>query len=170
MAYLHKDIPIVSERLYVGRLAASASEIVDAPDLLPHFELVAIPVLEGLEAPGEQPAIRRRLRAEGVRPREHRGTLLLEPGELDRISSVGMLTGGDEVYFSTVWNDEFEPFPARISGDLVDFREGPVLGLEEWMFDTQCLLAIGDGVGLNYATPLLDLHEKLASRWQPAKR
>src|SRR5438309_3965318 len=64
----------MSERLHSGRLIATVSEVVDAGfELLPHFELAAIPVLDGAERPGEEPAVRRRLRAEGIRAGEHRG-------------------------------------------------------------------------------------------------
>lgn len=160
----------MSERLYFGRLNASVSDVVDAIDLLPHYELAAIAVLEGQERPGEEPAVRRRLRAEGIRASEHRGSLLFEPGELDRLSSVGMLHGGDEVYLGLEWNDEFETFPSRITADATSFREGTPLGLEEWMHDAHCLLALGDGGALNYATPSVDLHERLRARFPASKR
>lgn len=160
----------MSEPIYFGRLHASVSEVVDAIDLLPHYELAAIAVLEGQERPGEEPAVRRRLRSGGIRPREHRGALLVEPGEMDRFSGAGLLSGGDEVFFSTVWNDEFEPFPARVSGELMDFREGLPLGLEDWMLEAHCVLVVGDGGGLNYATPSRELHERLSGRFKPARR
>ena len=160
----------MSERLYFGRLHASVSDVVDAGDLLPHYELAAIAVLEGQERPGEEPAVRRRLRAEGIRPREHRGTLLVDPGEMEHFSGAGMLSGGDEVFFAAGWNDEFEPYPSRVAGDLTDFREGLPLGLEDWMLEAQCVLALGDGGGLNYATPSLELHERLSGRFKPARK
>lgn len=160
----------MSERLYFGRLQSSVSEVVDAGDLLPDYELAAIAVLEGQERPGEEPAIRRRVRAEGIRPTEHRGALLLDPGEMERFSSVGLLGGGDEVYFASEWNDEFEAFPGRIAAEAVDFREGTPLGLEEWMLDTGCVLVLGDGAALNYATTRADVQERLAARFPPAKK
>lgn len=160
----------VSDHLYFGRIQASVSDVVDAGDLLPDYELAALAVLEGQERPGEEPAVRRRLRSEGIRPREHRGALLVDPGELERFSSAGMLGGGDEVFFSTEWDDEFEPYPARVSGDLVDFREGLPLGLEDWMHEAHCVLVVGDGGGLNYATTSHELHERLAGRFKPARR
>jgi len=160
----------LSERLYFGRLQASVAEVVDAGDLLPAFELAAISVLEGQERPGEEPAVRRRLRAEGVRPTEHRGTLLLDPGELEHCASVGIFVGSDELYIGTEWNDEFESFPGRVSAEAVDFREGLPLGLDEWMLDTQCVLVLGDGAALNYATTSADIQEKLTARFKPARR
>jgi hypothetical protein len=160
----------LSEAIFRGRLKASVSEVVDAGDLLPHYELAAIAVLEGQERPGEEPAVRRRLRSEGIRPREHRGALLVDPGEMERFSSAGMLSGGDEVFFAMEWNDEFEPYPSRVSGDLADFREALPLGLEDWMLETRCVLVLGDGGGLNYATPSSDLHERLQQRFPPARR
>lgn len=160
----------MSERLFFGRLHATVAEVVDAGiDLLPEYELAAIPVLEGMERPGEEPAVKRRLRAEGIRASEHRGALLLEPGELDRFSSVGLLRGGDELLLAAEWNDEFEPFPGRITADAVDFNEGTPLGLEEWMLDSGCMLALGDGGGVNYATTDNDLHERLRARFRAAK-
>ena len=160
---------LVSERIYCGRLQASVSEVVDAGDLLPEFALAAIAVLEGQERPGEEPAVRRRLRAEGIIPTEHRGALLLDPGEVERISTVGLLVGGDELFFAGDWNDEFEPFPGRVSADATDFREATPLGLEDWMIDTGCVLVLGDGGELNYATTSRDVHEKLMSRFKPAR-
>ena len=160
----------MSDRIYFGRLRASVSDVVDAVDLLPHYELAAIAVLEGQERPGEEPAVRRRLRSGGIRPREHRGALLVKPGELERCSSAGLLGGGDEVFFSTEWNDEFEPYPSRVTGDQMDFREGLPLGLEDWMLEARCVLALGDGGGLNYATTSLELHERLSARFQPARQ
>ncbi len=160
----------MSRTLHFGRLRASIAEVVDAGDLLPDFELAAIPVLEGVDRPGEEPATRRRLRAEGIRPTEHRGALLLDPGELERFSSVGLLSGSDEVLLSRQWDDEFEPFPGRITTDLIDFADGLPLGLEEWMADTQTILVMGDGKGLNYATSDAALHERLQARFAAAKR
>jgi hypothetical protein len=160
----------LSERIYFGRLEATVSEVVDAVDLLPAYELAAISVLEGQERPGEEPAVRRRLRSEGIRPREHRGALLVEPGEMERFSSAGLLGGGDEVYFAVEWNDEFEPYPSRVAAELVDFREGLPLGLEDWMLESGVLLALGDGAALNYATTSQELHEQLSKRFRPARK
>jgi hypothetical protein len=138
-------------------------------DLLPDYDLAAIPLLDGMERPGEEPAVRRRLRAEGIRVREHRGVLLLEPGELEHFSAVGFLNGTDEVFLVAEWNDELEPFPGRIAADALDFNEGTPLGLEEWMLDSGCLLAAGGGRGVNYATFAADLHERLRRRFKLAK-
>jgi len=160
----------LSERIYFGRLEATVFEVVDAVDLLPAYELAAISVLEGQERPGEEPAVRRRLRSEGIRPREHRGALLVEPGEMERFSSAGLLGGGDEVYFAVEWNDEFEPYPSRVAAELVDFREGLPLGLEDWMLESGVLLALGDGAALNYATTSQELHEQLSKRFRPARK
>ena len=161
----------MSERIFVGRLEASVSDLVDAGiELLPHYELAALPLLDGQERPGEEPRLRRRLRAEGVRPSEHRGVLLLDPGELDRMASSGLLNGGDEMFLMAEWNDEFEAFPGRITPETFDFNEGSPLGLEEWMIDSGCLLAAGDGRGLNYATLSRDLHERLRQQFKLAKR
>ena len=155
-----------------GRLTAAVSDVVDAGvDLLPHFELAAIPVLDGTERPLEYPQVKRRLRAEGIRISGHRGVILLPPGELDRMCSVGLLGGQDELYLCAEWNDEFEAFPGRITSDLVDFEEMTPLGLEEWLIDTGCMLAVGDGAGLNFATLESGLAEKLRRRFVgPRKR
>ena len=161
----------MSTRLHHGRLAAGISDVVDGGfDLLPVFELAAVPVLDGAERPGEWPEVKRRLRAEGVRARQHRGVLLLEPGELDRVSSVGLFEGSSELFLCSEWNDEFEPFPGRISSDLHDFNEVTPLGLEEWAMDAGCLLALGDGVGLNFVTPSPDLAERLRAQFRLAVR
>jgi hypothetical protein len=156
----------VSERILHGWLKASVVDVVDGGvDLLPHFELAAIPLLNGIEQPAEWPVIRRRLRAEGIRHKHHRGVILLEPGELDQLSSVGMFEGNDELYLCSEWNEEFEPFPGRINTESHHFDETSPLGLEEWMIDSATLLALGDGDGLNYATLDRTLHERLRSRF-----
>jgi hypothetical protein len=99
----------------------------------------------------------------------HRGALLLTPGELDRLAAVGLLGGQDELYLVAEWNDEFEVFPGRISADLVDFEETTPLGLEEWMVDAGCLLALGEGQGLNFAALEPGLGEQLRVRFPASK-
>lgn len=161
----------VSDRILHGCLDASVADVVDAGiELLPDFELAAIPVLDSAERPGEWPLVRRRLRAEGIRASVHRGVLLLEPGELDQFASVGMFGGSDELYLCTDWNDEFEGFPGRITSDVQNFEEGTPLGLEEWMIDVGCLLALGDGAGLNFATLDTGIAERLRERFRVVRR
>jgi hypothetical protein len=138
-------------------------------DLLPHYELAVIPVLDGAERPAEWPEVKRRLRSEGIRTAEHRGVLLLEPGELDRFVSLGLMNGNDELLLCSEWDDEFESFPGRLGSEGADFNEGTPLGLEEWMIDSGCLLALGDGAGLNYATLDEALSDRLRERF-PAVR
>jgi hypothetical protein len=82
---------------------------------------------------------------------------------------VGILSGGDEIYLMAEWNDEFESFPGRMSGEAIDLAEGTPLGLDEWMLDAGCILALGDGPGLNFATADDELAERLTSRF-PVRR
>ena len=165
-----RAVRALSERLHHGRLLATVADVVDAGvDLLAHFELAAVPLLDGHERPGELPAVRRRLRAEGIRSRQHRGVLLLAPGELDQFSAIGLLAGNDELFLCSEWNDEFESFPGRVSSDAQDFNEVTPLGLEEWIVDSGCLLALGDGNGLNFATLDRDLAGRLHARFKPAR-
>jgi hypothetical protein len=161
----------MSERLHHGRLIATIADVIDAGfELLPNFELAAVTVLDHSERPAEVPAVRRRLRAEGIRAVEHHGVLLLEPGDLDHLSSVGMLHGTSELLLAAEWNEEFEVFPARITGDVHDFGETTPLGLEEWMVDAGCVLALGDGNGLNFATLERALADRLRARFKVARR
>ena len=141
-------------------------------ELLPDFGLAAIPLLDGQERPGEWPNVKRRLRAEGIRVVEHRGVILLTPGELDQFGSVGLFAGNDELLLVTEWNEEFESFPGRLNTESHDFNEAYPLGLEEWMMDAGCVLALGDGHGLNFATLDAELSARLRARFKPlgAKR
>ncbi len=158
----------MSERLHHGCLRASITDVLDGgPDLVPHFEMAAIPVMDAQERPGEIPGVRRRLRAEGIRVRQHRGVLLLEPGELDHFGALGLFGGNDELLLCSEWNEEFETFPGRLSSDLQDLRLGTPLGLEEWMVDSGCLLALGDGQGLNFATLDAGVADRLRARFKP---
>jgi hypothetical protein len=160
----------MSERLHHGRLLGSVADVVDAGiDLLPHFELAAIPVLDNAERPAEWPEVRRRLRSEGIRLREQRGVLLLESGDLDHLGTAGFFRGVDELFLCSEWKEEFEPFPARISSDMQDFNNDTPLGLEEWLHDAGCLLAVGDGEGLNFATLNAELAARIRARFRPAK-
>ena len=160
----------MSEKTYFGCLKGTVSDVLDAGlELLPAFELAAVPVLDGTDRPGEWPAVRRRLRAEGIRCVQTRGVLLLPPGELDQAASVGLFHGFDEVYLCTEWNEEFEAFPTRITSDLCDFSEATPLGLEDWMLEAGCLLALGDGAGLNFATPDPEIAGRLRARFGSAR-
>ena len=138
-------------------------------DVLPHYELAVIPVLDGAERPAEWPEVKRRFRAEGVRATAHRGALLLEPGELDRCAAVGLLAGNDELFLCAEWNDEFEAFHGHVGSEAHDFEESTPLGLEEWMIHSGCLLALGDGAGLNFATLDAALADRLRARFPAAK-
>jgi hypothetical protein len=159
----------MSERLHHARLNATIADVLDSGfDLLPTFELAAVPLLEGAERPAEWPAVRRRLRAEGIRAEQHHGVLLLQPGDLDHLSSLGFFRGNDELLLCDHWNEEFESFPGRISSDQQDFSITTPLGLEEWMVDAGCLLALGDGNGLNFATLDPELVVRLRARFKTA--
>lgn len=160
----------MTERMLFGRVRGSVADVIDAGlDVLPHFEMAVIPLLDGNEEPAEVPEIRRRLRAEGIRTGRHRGALLLEPGDLEKVSSVGLLTGADEIFLVSEWNDEFEPFPFRIGGEAVDFSEATPLGLEEWMLDAGCILALADARGVNFATYDPEIDRRVRARF-PAPR
>ena len=163
----------MTERLHHGCVDGSVAAVVDAGlELLPDFGLAAIPLLDGQERPAEWPSVRRRLRAEGMRAVEHRGVLLLTPGELDRLGSIGFFTGNDELLLVAEWNEEFESFPGRLNTESHNFSEVTPLGLEEWMMDSGCVLALGDGHGLNFATLDPELGARLRARFKPlgAKR
>ena len=163
----------MTERLLHGCLDASVAAVVDAGlELLPDFELAAIPLLDGQERPAEWPSVKRRLRAEGIRVVEYHGVLLLTPGELDQLGSVGLFTGNDELLLAAEWNDEFVSFPGRLNTESHNFSEATPLGLEEWMMDSGCMLALGDGHGLNFATLDAELSARIRARFKPlgAKR
>ena len=160
----------MSERIYFGRRRGTISDVLDAGlEMLPAFELAAVPVLDGTDRPGEWPAVRRRLRAEGIRFAQNRGVLLFPPGELDQCATVGLFRGFDEVYLCAEWNEEFETYPTRITSDLTDFSEATPLGLDDWMLEAGCLLALGDGAGLNFATPDHEIAERLCARFRSAR-
>ena len=95
--------------------------------------------------------------------------LLLEPGELDRFSSVGFFHGNDELILSAQWNEEFESFPGRLASEAHDFNEETPLGLEEWILDSHSVLALGDGDGLNFATLDGGLADRLRARFKLAR-
>ena len=140
-------IPAMSDKVLAGRLRGSVAEVLDgALELIPDYEMAAISVLDSAERPAEWPTVRRRLRAEGVRTRESRGVLLL-----------------------SAWDDEFESFPGHLTTDAHDFNTVTPLGLEDWLLTSGCVLAMGDGAGLNFATLDPQLADRLRARFPVAK-
>ena len=98
--------------MYFGCRVGAVSDVLDAGlEMLPAFELAAVPVLDGTDRPGEWPAVRRRLRAEGIRFAQNRGVLLFPPGELDQCATVGLFRGFDEIYLCAEWNEELRTSP-----------------------------------------------------------
>src|SRR5881628_3388287 len=139
----------MSQRLHHGRLIASVSDVVDAGiDLLPHFQLAAIPLLDGAERPAEWPTVRRRLQAEGVRSAQHRGVLLLEPGELDRFSAVGLFAGNDELLLCAALHArQMRAGPAgsaasRLVAVTIEGPAGPLEGLLQVRETTPAIAAV----------------------------
>jgi hypothetical protein len=158
----------MTHELQFGRLRASVADIVDSGiDVLPNFEMAAITMIDSVEHPGEFPEIRRRLRGEGLRPTAHRGALLVTPVDLEKAVAAGLLPGADELYLLEEWNDEFEPFPGHVANE--DFLKGTSLGLDEWMVDARCVLAVGDGAGVNFATYDDGLAARLRARFPAPK-
>ena len=51
-----------------------------------------------------------------------------------------------------------------------DFSRDARDTLEEWMADADCLLALGDSDGLNFATPSEELAGRLRAQYKVAKR
>ena len=125
------DARAMTERLLHGCLKASVADVVEAGlELLPDFELAAIPMLDGQERPAEVPTVRRRLRAEGIRVVEHRGVLLLTARDLQyRATRFASAILGTAVVFTMVF---------LMTGVTEQFHREPrevvrVLGSDAWL-------------------------------------
>jgi tRNA U34 5-methylaminomethyl-2-thiouridine-forming methyltransferase MnmC len=89
----------------------------------------------------------------GVQARLEGTAVLVLPEQLYRAARVPVFTGFDEVRLFEHERPEKE-VPSRLvlTSDAVDFNERLPDALEAYMRETRCVLALGDGCGLNYAT------------------
>lgn len=67
------------------------------------------------------------------------------------IEEHGFFNGFDEIWFMPDPPKMGKPETLRITSDL-GFEADPPAGLSAWMQETECLLGLGDGDGLNFAT------------------
>jgi hypothetical protein len=78
------------------------------------------------------------------------------PVLLDLIEQHELLDGFDEVWLFERVPSVGKPAELKITSDVPLGSETPV-GLAEWMGATGCCAGLGDGDGLNWATPMPDL-------------
>jgi hypothetical protein len=67
------------------------------------------------------------------------------------IEEHGFFNGFDELWFMSHIPAMAKPTALRITSDL-RFEIDPPAGLSVWMQEAECLLGLGDGDGLNFAT------------------
>jgi hypothetical protein len=67
------------------------------------------------------------------------------------IEEHGFFNGFDEIWFMPDLPKIPKPETLRITSDL-GFEADPPAGLSAWVQETKCLLGLGDGDGLNFAT------------------
>ncbi len=91
------------------------------------------------------------------------GTGLVVPSDraAEVIAAFKLFTGFDEVW----WFDE-EPSLAKpeelsLVGPLNLATDEIPAGLTQWMQDSKCRLGLGDGIGLNFVTPDVEVAERL---------
>jgi hypothetical protein len=90
------------------------------------------------------------------------GLLIVGPG-LDRIAkSYNLFNGFDEVWFFLSEPVESVPAGIWLTGPLEIDKDVPDK-LSEWMTSSGCVLGLGDGNGLNYATTNRSVAESLAA-------
>jgi hypothetical protein len=89
------------------------------------------------------------------------GNICVTMPSLWRALEVGVLTGFDEVWVhgNELPTISLETAPSATS-DGVSFSPGVPAGLADAMDATDCILVLGDGCGLNYAT----LDDRIAER------
>jgi len=162
-----RAIEPMSERLQHGRLRVGSPTSSTPASTYCRVRSRRDPGARRGRAPGEWPDVRRRLRAEGVRARQHRGMLLLEPAswtsaprrDVPRRRRVVPVPGVD---------DELEPFPGRVSSDMHDFNEGTPLGLENgWRIRGACWCS--GTVAAQLATLDAALAARLRAQFRAAK-
>ena len=72
---------------------------------------------------------------------------------LRAVNVPGLMAGFDEVWLFDHGRPNKEvPLGIVLTSDAVNFNEQLPEGLETYMRETRCVLALGDGCGLNYAT------------------
>ena len=140
----------LTERLHHGRLVATVSDVVDAGiDLLPTFAMGVVPVLDGAGPPRRvadgTPAAPRR----GIRARQHRGVLLLEPGTRPLLVGRPVPRRVRAVPVSRVERRVRSRFRVACRRTCRTSARARRFGPRGVDVDSGCVLALGDGDGLN---------------------
>jgi hypothetical protein len=71
----------------------------------------------------------------------------------DLVKTINIFTGFDEIWCFATRPDVARPSGVSIVApfDILEESLDPALG--DWIYQTNCQLGLGDGVGLNYVTP-----------------
>lgn len=150
--------------LFFGWLKASIHEIIDANELdLCEFSCVMITFVDSVrdlrQLAKAQHIVREYPSCEFV------GSALSVPGSV--VSNVShehrLFTGFDELWCFDSVPILAKPEDVVITGPQDLATEGLNEGLESWMKQSECILGIGDGIGLNYITPHDTIAEHLAA-------
>ncbi|HZZ28200.1 MAG TPA: hypothetical protein VFE46_09365 [Pirellulales bacterium] len=81
------------------------------------------------------------------------GGVLLNREQVESASNAGVFAGFDEVWFLATGTIQRQIPPKYTIPDTVDRLLNTLSAFESWLKETQCILALGDGVEhLSYAT------------------
>ncbi len=121
-------------------------------------------IIRSLDSAHSELDLSRILSFHGVEHAVSSGSVCVTMTSLWRAVEQGVMTGFDEVWIhgNGLPAINLENVPGATS-DGVDFSAGIPAGLADAMDATDCILVLGDGCGLNYATPDHRIAERLSS-------
>lgn len=141
----------IKSGLWYGNEPTSIAEILGRYyDLLPPFRAALIRSLDSTRDPS---GILEVLRRHGSEALLGSGSVVLSPDQLRKATANGVFVGFDEIWFSKA--SQFEripPLEVFLTSDGLNMDEGLPEGMNALMEDLDCILAMGDGCGLNLIT------------------
>ena len=138
--------------LYTGTVDGRIAEtLARCRDRIPRAYSALIRSVDSTRAPAQ---LRDLLKARVAEVNIGRAGVVVSPEDLCRLVDRGFFCGFDEVWLFDEQRASVAEIPPGIfaTSDGVSFADHVPHGLEEVMVAERCLLVLGDGCGLNYAT------------------
>jgi len=139
-----------------------ASEALSA--VFEHLDPAWSAVIRCIDSARDSAEVAKILSHHGVQSRQVSGNTVISVDELKTVLKRNILNGFDEIWF--VSGDSPVASLANIppaTSEGADFSTGPPSEITAVMITSDCVLVLGDGCGLNYATNRIHLAEVLAA-------
>ena len=144
-------MPRTSTGLYYGSTPGTAGSLLTRfPQHIPGFQYA---VIRCLDSDSNPLSILRSMQQKDIEANHVDCGVHLNPVQLLYAANELIFTGFDEIWlFDTSMRTVHVPAELALTSDAVNLDSGIPDNLEQLMADSSCVLALGDGCGLNYAT------------------